>query len=296
VSSSDKAKLQQAINMLQAIKNKCTSPSTIQSQSNPVSQVQDAIARLNAIDNEIDSQWYNQLNYGVYSFTSGFASSLATNLAGQPTLGNDYGNKNTYYAGALAGDITSTVVGGLQIAGGIGLIISGGAMIAGGGIVTGTGEGAIIGVPAIAGGVTLAGTGVAAGAYGVGTIGNSASNFANDLSELFSGNGSSSEINKTNDIINETLNSKGNITSKYTLTEDEALDLGNELMGTGYKEVGKPGSGVFEKQIGDQTYRFRIDSGSLEGNHAPSISHVHVEILDKSRNVIVNNHIILSGE
>ncbi|MCL2860236.1 MAG: hypothetical protein FWF46_06775, partial [Oscillospiraceae bacterium] len=149
VSSSDKAKLQQAINMLQAIKNKCTSPSTIQSQSDPVSQVQDAIARLNAIDNEIDSQWYNQLNYGVYSFTSGFGSSLATNLAGQPTLGNDYGNKkNTYYAGALAGDITSTVVGGLQIVGGIGLIISGGAMIAGGGIVTGTGEGAILGVPA----------------------------------------------------------------------------------------------------------------------------------------------------
>ena len=97
--------------------------------------------------------------------------------------------------------------------------------------------------------------------------------------------------NIVDDVLKETLSGKGNITSKYTLTADETLELGNKLLGSGYKEVGKPGSGVFEKAVGDQTHRFRIDSNSLTGSHAPNVPHVHVEILDANRNVIINNHI-----
>ena len=72
---------------------------------------------------------------------------------------------------------------------------------------------------------------------------------------------------------------------------DESLELGNRVLGNNQTEVGRPGSGVFEASVGDQTHRFRIDSGSLQGNHAPHVPHVHVEILDSTRNVIVNNHI-----
>jgi hypothetical protein len=83
------------------------------------------------------------------------------------------------------------------------------------------------------------------------------------------------------------------MTSKYTITAKEALRLGDKIMGSGYKEVGKSGSGVFEKLVGNQTYRFRIDSNSLAGTHSPNVPHVHIEILDKLRNIIVNNHIPL---
>lgn len=104
-------------------------------------------------------------------------------------------------------------------------------------------------------------------------------------------------MTRVDDVINESLAgagaNAGNITSKFGLTADEALTLGNKLLGQGYKEVGKAGSGVFEKQVGNQTYRFRIDNSSLAGNHAPNVSHVHVEILDESSNILVNNHIPL---
>lgn len=101
--------------------------------------------------------------------------------------------------------------------------------------------------------------------------------------------------NMVDDVINESLtgakSSAGNIKSKYTVTADEALGIGDELLGQGYKEVGKAGSGVFEKQVGNQTYRFRMDNNSLMGKHAPNTPHVHVEILDQNRNILVNNHI-----
>jgi filamentous hemagglutinin len=71
------------------------------------------------------------------------------------------------------------------------------------------------------------------------------------------------------------------------LTKNSGLNFGRKQE----KSLGKPGSGVFEQQVGDQTYRFRIDNNSLEGNHAPYVPHVHVEILDQNGNILVNNHI-----
>ena len=74
------------------------------------------------------------------------------------------------------------------------------------------------------------------------------------------------------------------------MTSTQALELGEKLMKFGYKEIGKVGSGVFEKIIEKQTYRFGIDKNSLIGAHRPNMPHIHVEILDEFRNVIVNNH------
>jgi len=110
--------------------------------------------------------------------------------------------------------------------------------------------------------------------------------------QLFANKGTSKVVD---DVIKESLDaakaSVGNITSKYIVTADEALSIGDKLLGQGYKEVGKVGSGVFEKQVGELTYRFRIDNNSLMGKHAPNTPHIHVEILDKYRNILVNNHI-----
>ncbi|AJQ28765.1 hypothetical protein [Pelosinus fermentans] len=104
-------------------------------------------------------------------------------------------------------------------------------------------------------------------------------------------------LSGVDDVISESLagakNGAGNITSNFRVNTDEALALGDKLLGQGYKEVGKAGSGVFEKQVGSQTYRFRIDENSLLGKHAPNEPHVHVEILDENRNILVNNHIPL---
>jgi len=111
------------------------------------------------------------------------------------------------------------------------------------------------------------------------------------------GTGNIVKLTRVDDVINESIAgagvNAGNITSKFGLTADEALTLGDKLLGQGYKEVGKAGSGVFEKQVGNQTYRFRIDNSSLTGNHSPNVPHVHVEILDEVRNILVNNHIPL---
>ena len=98
--------------------------------------------------------------------------------------------------------------------------------------------------------------------------------------------------NKIDDVIQETLSGKGNITSKHTLNSDEALDAGLKHLGQGYKEIGKSGSGVFRSA--DGTKQFRIDSNSLDGNHAPNVSHFHLETFKQgARKPTTNNHITL---
>lgn len=57
------------------------------------------------------------------------------------------------------------------------------------------------------------------------------------------------------------------------MTSDEALAAGLKFLGTGYKEIGKSGSGVYHSA--DGTKEFRIDSGSIDGAHAPGVPHVH---------------------
>ena len=94
---------------------------------------------------------------------------------------------------------------------------------------------------------------------------------------------------KVDAVIKETINGKGNITSKYTLTADEALEAGRKFLGDGYVEIGKSGSGVFK--AGNRI--FRIDYSSLNGFHKPFKPHFHLEILNEAGKRIVNNHIIL---
>jgi hypothetical protein len=97
--------------------------------------------------------------------------------------------------------------------------------------------------------------------------------------------------NTVDDVIAETASAtKKNITSAHTLTPAEALEAGQRWVGEGYSEIGKPGSGVFRSA--DGTKQFRMDEGSLLGNHAPNVPHVHLETyLPGARLPSVNNHI-----
>jgi tetratricopeptide (TPR) repeat protein len=94
--------------------------------------------------------------------------------------------------------------------------------------------------------------------------------------------GSSKKI--IDSVINETINTKGYFTSKYALTPSEALDAGIKFLGEGYKEIGKPGTGLFRSK--DGLRQFRIDKTSL--------AHFHLEMFEKDiKEPIINNHIIL---
>ncbi len=95
---------------------------------------------------------------------------------------------------------------------------------------------------------------------------------------------------KVDAVIDETNSRKGNITSRHTLSSDEALDAGIKFLGSDYREIGKPGSGVYRNAEG--TRQFRIDNNSLEGNHSPNVPHVHLEKINPSKNKpTTNNHI-----
>ena len=95
---------------------------------------------------------------------------------------------------------------------------------------------------------------------------------------------------KIDNVINETLSGKKNFTSSTTLTSDEALAAGLKFLGAGYKEIGKPGSGVYHSA--DGTKEFRIDSGSIGGAHAPGVPHVHFGVKNpETGKYISNNHV-----
>ncbi|EPU8566677.1 hypothetical protein ACVZYT_004462, partial [Yersinia enterocolitica] len=101
---------------------------------------------------------------------------------------------------------------------------------------------------------------------------------------------SESSNDKIDTIINETLLGKKNFTSSTTLTSDEALAAGLKFLGTGYKEIGKSGSGVYHSA--DGTKEFRIDSGSIGGAHAPGVPHVHFGVKNpETGKYISNNHV-----
>jgi len=104
------------------------------------------------------------------------------------------------------------------------------------------------------------------------------------------GHGGQGVALKTEAVIAETLASKGNIISQHILTSDELLKAGEDFLGAGYKEIGKPGSGVFRSI--DQTRQFRIDQGSLSGSHALGTPHGHLEVYAPgSTKPLTNNHI-----
>ena len=84
--------------------------------------------------------------------------------------------------------------------------------------------------------------------------------------------------NKIDEVIDETLAGRQRIgvrriDSKYTLTEDEALEAGIQFLGPGYREIGQRGSGVYR----NGQRQFRMDQRSLKGDHEPFIRHVHLE-------------------
>ncbi len=86
------------------------------------------------------------------------------------------------------------------------------------------------------------------------------------------------------------LEGKGNLTSKFKLSADEALHAGEKWVGPGYKEIGKPGQGVFRSADGKR--QFRMDKGSLTGAHDPNVPHVHFqEVMPDGRQFKTNNHV-----
>lgn len=93
------------------------------------------------------------------------------------------------------------------------------------------------------------------------------------------------------DVLQETVRRSGTFTSTNKLSQTDALDAGIRFLGPGYREIGKPGSGVFRSA--DGLRQFRIDDGSLAGTHAPGVQHVHFEVYatPDSRLPIVNNHV-----
>ena len=98
---------------------------------------------------------------------------------------------------------------------------------------------------------------------------------------------------KVQNVIKETRTSNSNsFTSRYVLTEDEAMNAGVRWLGKGYKEIGNPGSGVYRSA--DGLRQFRIDKNSLLGNHNPYKPHVHLEKIDlTSGKAFGTNHILI---
>jgi hypothetical protein len=91
------------------------------------------------------------------------------------------------------------------------------------------------------------------------------------------------------DVIDETLNgTKKNITSKYSLDANDALDAGENFLGRNYKDLG---NGVYRSN--DSLRQFRIDPGSISGSHAPNVPHVHFEKYSPTNlsKPQVNNHV-----
>lgn len=92
-----------------------------------------------------------------------------------------------------------------------------------------------------------------------------------------------------NAVIQETLSGTGNFTSAHTLDATEALGAGEQFLGSGYRELGRPGSGVYRSA--DTLRGFRMDPNSLQGLHQPNVPHVHFELFTPNNVRLVNNHV-----
>jgi hypothetical protein len=88
-------------------------------------------------------------------------------------------------------------------------------------------------------------------------------------------------------VIRETdASKKVDFTSKYTLTESQALDAGIKYVGESYSELNKVGSSVFRAKkpylvTKDAEFykQFRMDEGSIVGAHPPNVPHLHLQIV-----------------
>ena len=91
------------------------------------------------------------------------------------------------------------------------------------------------------------------------------------------------------DVMAETINGVGNITSKFRLKSSESLDAGMKWIGGRFAEIG---AGVFRSADGMR--QFRIDQNSLMGRHAPGVPHVHFETYALGANKpTANNHVVV---
>ena len=140
-----------------------------------------------------------------------------------------------------------------------------------------------------AGAARLAGKGIMAGAKALGIAGH-----ASRLALADAGKAAGVMDSTIAKVLQETAQNTGNLTSVHTLSQAEALDAGITFLGPGYREIGKPGSGVFRSADGRR--QFRIDSNSLAGAHAPGVPHVHFETYatPTSARPTVNNHVTVS--
>jgi len=104
---------------------------------------------------------------------------------------------------------------------------------------------------------------------------------------------SASEATTAEQVIAETRAGLGSFTSRFRLTISEALSAGQDFLGDAYTELGKTGSGVFRSA--DGLRQFRMDPGSVAGEHGPAVPHVHFEIFDGGTAVrpATNNHVPL---
>ena len=92
---------------------------------------------------------------------------------------------------------------------------------------------------------------------------------------------------KINDVIAEMETMSGpNITSNHILNAEEALELGLQWLGEGYKEIGS--NGVYRSA--DNTRQFRIDNNSLEGNHNPGVPHIHIQTVSSDGRHLAKTH------
>ena len=100
------------------------------------------------------------------------------------------------------------------------------------------------------------------------------------------------QISNVDLVINETLQRRGEITSMYKLSANEALEAGEKFLGKKYRELGRAGTGVFRSE--DNLRQFRIDNNSLLGKHDPYLPHVHLEkFISGRKNPVTINHIII---
>jgi len=100
-----------------------------------------------------------------------------------------------------------------------------------------------------------------------------------------------------NAVIQETLAGKGNITSNFALTEQQARMAGKKFVQKGFSTHQAHGGGdVFMNKVGGNIHQFRMDAASMLGSHKPHFSHFHLEVFVNStakKNMVVNNHIRL---
>lgn len=108
----------------------------------------------------------------------------------------------------------------------------------------------------------------------------------------------SSGVDRVQEVIRETAESRSkSFTSRYGLTQSEALEAGEQWLGEGYITRDAE-QWVFRSA--DGTRGFRMGPSSLAGGHKPWVPHVHLErynplkgLSQRKDKPIVNNHIPL---